>query len=116
MRTVSLQFPALMNDKSTDGGLRNTLYRKLTRSGRRMTAGRRLAYRIAVPLAFGIVGFFWRTCRVVRVVGMEHLDAALARAPSLVPCFWHQHQLFCAKFLLDQGRRGLKAGWLIRPS
>lgn len=105
-----------MNDKSTDGGLRNTLYRKLTRSGRRMTAGRRLAYRIAVPLAFGIMGFFWRTCRVVRVVGMEHLDAALAKAPSLVPCFWHQHQLFCAKFLLDQGRRGLKAGWLISPS
>lgn len=105
-----------MNDKSTGGGLRNTLYRRLTRSGRRMTAARRLAYRIAVPLALGIMALFWRTCRVVRVVGMEHLEAALAKAPSLVPCFWHQHQLFCAKFLLDQGRRGLKAGWLISPS
>jgi lysophospholipid acyltransferase (LPLAT)-like uncharacterized protein len=105
-----------MNDNSSGGGLRNTLYRKLTRSGRRMTAGRRLAYRIAVPLALGIMAFFWRTCRVVNVVGTEHLDAALARAPSLLPCFWHQHQLFCAKFLLDQARRGLKAGWLISPS
>src|SRR5688572_5107633 len=84
-RRVSLQFRAHMNDNSSGGGLRNTLYRKLTRSGRRMTAGRRLAYRIAVPLALGIMAFFWRTCRVVSVVGMEHLDAALARAPSLLP-------------------------------
>jgi lysophospholipid acyltransferase (LPLAT)-like uncharacterized protein len=105
-----------MNDDDTGGGLRNTLYRKLTRSGRSMTPGRRLAYRIAVPLALGILALFWRTCRVVRVVGLEHLEAALAKAPSLVPCFWHQHQLFCAKFLLDQGRRGLKPGWLISPS
>jgi lysophospholipid acyltransferase (LPLAT)-like uncharacterized protein len=47
---------------------------------------------------------------------MGHLDAALAKAPSLIPCYWHQHQLFCGKLLVDQRARGLKPGWLISPS
>ncbi|HKZ73034.1 MAG TPA: lysophospholipid acyltransferase family protein [Steroidobacteraceae bacterium] len=105
-----------MNDTGKGGGLRNTLYRTLTRSGRRMTPGRRLAYRVAAPLGIGIMRLFWSTCRVVRIEGLHHLEAALAKAPSLVPCYWHQHQLFAAKFLLDQRRLGLKAGWLISPS
>lgn len=99
-----------------DGGLRNTFYRKVTRSGRRMTAARRALYALAVPLGLAIIRAWWLSCRVVRVLGTEHLDAALARAPSLVPCYWHQHQLFCGKFLLDARSRGLKAGWLISPS
>jgi hypothetical protein len=55
-------------------------------------------------------------CRVVRVDGIEHLDAALSKAPSLVPCYWHQHQLFCGKFLVEQRAKGLTVGWLISPS
>jgi len=53
---------------------------------------------------------------VVRIEGEEQLAAALARTPSLIPCYWHQHQLFCGKFLLEQRARGLSAGWLISPS
>jgi lysophospholipid acyltransferase (LPLAT)-like uncharacterized protein len=99
-----------------EGRLRNTLYRTTTRSSRRMTTARRLLYRIAVPLALGLIRGWWRTCRVVRVEGLEHLDAALARTPSLVPCYWHQHQLYCGKFLVEQRARGLIPGWLISPS
>ncbi len=99
-----------------DGGLRNTIYRSVTRSGRRMTAARRLLYRIAVPLGIGIIRLWWRTCRVVRVEGAENLERALAKAPSLVPCYWHQHQLFCGKYLIEQRPRGLVVGWLISPS
>jgi hypothetical protein len=99
-----------------EGRLRNTLYRTTTRSSRRMTPARRLLYRITVPLALGLVRSWWLTCRVVRVQGLEHLDAALARAPSLVPCYWHQHQLYCGKFLVEQRARGLVPGWLISPS
>jgi lysophospholipid acyltransferase (LPLAT)-like uncharacterized protein len=99
-----------------EGRLRNTLYRTTTRSSRRMTPARRLLYRITVPLALGLVRSWWLTCRVVRVQGLEHLDAALARAPSLVPCYWHQHQLYCGKFLVEQRVRGLVPGWLISPS
>jgi lysophospholipid acyltransferase (LPLAT)-like uncharacterized protein len=105
-----------MTDSRPDGGLRNTLYRRLTRSGRRMTAARRLLYAIAVPLGLAIVRLWWATCRIVKVEGDEHLQAALQKAPSLVPCFWHQHQGFCAKYLLEQRARGLAVGWLISPS
>ena len=100
-----------------DGGrLRNTLYRTATRSGRRMTPARRLLYAIVVPLAIGFIRMWWRLCRVVRIEGLEHLEAALSKAPSLVPCYWHQHQLYCGKFLVDQRARGMIPGWLISPS
>ena len=98
------------------GGLRNTLYRTHTRSGRRMTRARRALYALAVPLGLAIIRLWWRTARVVRVLGAEHLEAALTRAPSLIPCYWHQHQLYCGKYLLEQRPRGLAPGWLISPS
>lgn len=99
-----------------DGRLRNTLYRTATRSGRRMTAARRALYAVAVPLGVALIRLWWLTCKVVRVEGEEHLAAALARAPSLVPCYWHQHQLYCGKFLIGSRAGGLKPGWLISPS
>jgi lysophospholipid acyltransferase (LPLAT)-like uncharacterized protein len=98
------------------GGLKNTIYRTSTRSSRRMTPARRLLYRIAVPAGIVLIRLWWRTARAVSVHGMEHLEAALRGAPSLVPCYWHQHQLYCSKFLLEQRERGLSPGWLISPS
>lgn len=53
---------------------------------------------------------------MVKVVGAEHLDQALAQAPSLLPCYWHQHELFCARYLLTRMPHGLKLGFLISPS
>lgn len=99
-----------------NGQLRNTLYRTVTHSRRRMTRARRALYAAVVPLGVGVIRLWWRLCRVVRVEGAEHLAAALARAPSLVPCYWHQHQLFCGKYLIEQRALGLTAGWLISPS
>jgi lysophospholipid acyltransferase (LPLAT)-like uncharacterized protein len=103
-------------DPEDAGELRNTLYKKETRSKRRMTPMRRFAWRIVAALGVGLMRFFWRTCRVVRVIGDEHLVAALAGKPSLIPVYWHQHQLFCGKYLFDQAGRGLKLGFLISPS
>lgn len=77
---------------------------------------RRLAWRIVAAVGVGLIKMFWRTCRVVRVVGDGHTREALAATPSVIPVYWHQHQLFCAKYLLDQGTRGLKLGFLISPS
>jgi len=105
-----------MTESGPGGGQRNSIYRQITRSGRRMTFARRLLYALVVPLGLGIIRFWWLTCRVVRVEGAENLDAALAKAKSLVPCYWHQHQLFCGKYLVDQRARGLEVGWLISPS
>jgi lysophospholipid acyltransferase (LPLAT)-like uncharacterized protein len=99
-----------------DRQLRNTLYRTVTHSRRRMTRARRALYAVTVPLGVGVIRLWWRLCRVVRVEGAEHLAAALSRAPSLVPCYWHQHQLYCGKYLIEQRALGLTAGWLISPS
>jgi len=77
---------------------------------------RRFAWRIVAGIGVGLIHMFWATCRVVRVVGDENMAKALAAAPSLIPVYWHQHQLFCAKYLLEQKPRGLKLGFLISPS
>src|SRR5580658_8054945 len=105
-----------MTDTGPGGELRNTLYKTVTRSGRRMTRARRALYAVVVPLGLAIIRFWWLTCRIRRIEGDEHLTAALAKAPSLVPCYWHQHQLFCARYLLERRSRGLVPGWLISPS
>jgi hypothetical protein len=105
-----------MTESGPGGGLRNSIYRRISRSGRRMTVWRRMLYALVVPLGIGIIRFWWLMCRVVRIEGAEHLDAALAKAKSLVPCYWHQHQLFCGKYLVEQRPRGLEVGWLISPS
>ena len=55
--------------KKPAGGLRNTLYDQQTRSGRRLSRGRLLLYKLAVPVAFGLGRLVWRWTRVVRVVG-----------------------------------------------
>ena len=81
-----------------------------------MTPARRALYALVVPLGFVMIRAWWRLTRVVRVEGIEHLEAALAKAPSLVPCYWHQHQMYCGKYLVEQRARGLNVGWLISPS
>ncbi|HEV7716188.1 MAG TPA: hypothetical protein VGO53_11365, partial [Steroidobacteraceae bacterium] len=86
-----------MTESDPGGGLRNSIYRRITRSGRSMTFGRRVLYALVVPLGLGVIRLWWLTCRVVKVEGAEHLDTALAKAKSMVPCYWHQHQLFCGK-------------------
>jgi lysophospholipid acyltransferase (LPLAT)-like uncharacterized protein len=86
-------------------------------SERRLSFVRRQLYRVAAPLAAGLVRLWWRSCKVVAVVGGEHLEAVLKRHPSFLPVYWHQHHLFCARFLLTQQReRALRAGFLISPS
>jgi lysophospholipid acyltransferase (LPLAT)-like uncharacterized protein len=100
-----------------DGGLRGGLYGQVSLTARRLSATRRRLYRLAAPLATALVRAWWRSCRVVAVVGSEHLDAVLARYPAFLPVYWHQHHLFCAQYLLAQQRsRPLRTGFLISPS
>jgi lysophospholipid acyltransferase (LPLAT)-like uncharacterized protein len=103
-------------DDKPDGGLRNTIYKQQTRSGRRLTRARLFLYRILVPVGSSLLRLIWGWSRVVQVIGAEHITAALERAPSFIPVYWHQHQIFCVKHLLEQRRAGLKLGFLISPS
>jgi lysophospholipid acyltransferase (LPLAT)-like uncharacterized protein len=103
-------------EEKPDGGLRNTIYEQQTRSGRRLTRGRLFVYKILVPLGLSLLRLVWGWSRLVRVIGAEHIAAALERGPSFIPVYWHQHQVFCVKHLLEQRRTGLKLGFLISPS
>ena len=75
-----------------------------------------LLYRLAVPVGLFLIRLVWRWCRVVHVDGLDYISLALARAPSFIPVYWHQHQVFCVKQLLDLKRAGVKLGFLISPS
>jgi lysophospholipid acyltransferase (LPLAT)-like uncharacterized protein len=98
------------------GPLRNTIYDQQTRSGRQLTPGRLFLYRLIVPVGLALVRAVWRASRVVSITGTEHITAALSRAPSFIPVYWHQHQLFCVKHLLALRAQGVKLGFLISPS
>jgi lysophospholipid acyltransferase (LPLAT)-like uncharacterized protein len=104
-----------MTEPTEPQGPRNTLYRRETRSGRRLTPARAALYRLAVPLASALIRLWWRWCPIVEVLGDERAARALA-AGAVVPVYWHQHQLHCARYLLEQRARGLKLGFLISPS
>ena len=99
-----------------DGQLRNTLYEQKTRSLRQLTRSRLLFYNLVVPVGLALVRLVWGWSRVVHVEGEAHILASLARAPSFIPVYWHQHQLFCVKQLLAMRSSGVNLGFLISPS
>jgi lysophospholipid acyltransferase (LPLAT)-like uncharacterized protein len=103
-------------EEKPESGLRNTIYEQQTRSSRRLTRGRLFLYKILVPVGVSLLRLVWRWSRVIQVIGAEHIPAALERASSFIPVYWHQHQIFCVKHLLEQRRAGLKLGFLISPS
>jgi lysophospholipid acyltransferase (LPLAT)-like uncharacterized protein len=103
-------------EKPGGGPLRNTIYEQTTRSGRQLTAGRQFLYKLIVPIGLSLVRVVWRWSRVVSIVGTEHIANSLKAAPSFIPVYWHQHQLFCVKHLLAQRAAGVKLGFLISPS
>ena len=110
-------FPTMpLVQKKPEEPLRNTIYEQQTRSGRRLTAGRLFLYRMIVPLGLTLIRAVWRSSRVVSVTGNEHITGALARAPSFIPVYWHQHQVFCVKHLLALRATGVRLGFLISPS
>jgi lysophospholipid acyltransferase (LPLAT)-like uncharacterized protein len=106
----------IVEQKPDGGGLRNTIYQQQTSSSRRLTRRRLWLYRRLLPLAMGVLRLAWGWARVKTVLGAEHVPAALAQANSFIPVYWHQHQLFCVKYLLRQRALGLKLGFLISPS
>jgi lysophospholipid acyltransferase (LPLAT)-like uncharacterized protein len=71
-------------------------------------------YRMAAWLAYAIIETLWRTCRL-RFVDLDRLTALVREQGAVVPVFWHQHLLMCARFTADR-RAGLKTGFMISPS
>ena len=102
-----------MNDPTPP---RNTLYERRTRSSRKLTRTRMLGYRLAAPLAIGLIRAWWAMLPRIRVVGGEHLANAMAEHGAIIPVYWHGQQLIPVRVLLAAAARGLKLGFLISPS
>jgi lysophospholipid acyltransferase (LPLAT)-like uncharacterized protein len=85
-----------------------------TKSQRRLTPARLFAYRIAALLAYAIIETLWRTGRL-RFTGLDRLTTLVREQGAVVPVFWHQHLILCARFIVDR-RSTLKAGFMISPS
>jgi lysophospholipid acyltransferase (LPLAT)-like uncharacterized protein len=94
----------------------NSAYQQATRSGRRLTRARQVLYRFALPIALGLVRAFWASYRIKRIIGDEHLDAAIKESGAIIPCLWHQHLMLGVPYLLRKRALGLKLGIMISPS
>ena len=103
------------DDDATDAP-QNNLYRKVAKGRRRLTPARMFMYRVAVVVGWWLIRFFWATCRVHRVIGLDAARAAVVASKSVIPVYWHQHVLFGVRALLDLRADGLRAGFLISPS
>lgn len=86
-----------------------------TKSQRQLTPGRMFVYRLAVYLGAFILEVLWRTSRL-RIIGLERLETLLKEQGAVVPVFWHQHLLMCARFICSNRIAGMKPGFMISPS
>lgn len=84
---------------------------------RTMTFKRRVTYTLLItPIIKLILFIIWRTCRVVKVEGEAALTHIQSTGKPCIPCYWHQHHLFCTWYMRGWIRRGMKIGFLISPS
>jgi len=86
-----------------------------TKSQRELTRTRLLGYRLAVWITTAVLEILWRTCRIEFVPG-NRLTALVREHGAVVPVFWHQHLLMCARFLVSDRIPGYKPGFMISPS
>jgi hypothetical protein len=122
MRSSESAVEPMSNRWSDSGGLglvrlmKREILPEQRQSTRRLTLPRKLAYALLAPLLLGLIRLWWASCRVVRVDGADNLARAVAAHGSILPCYWHQHELFCGRWLLQQRSCGLVPGFLISPS
>jgi len=81
-----------------------------------MTFKRRVVYALLTPVLRLILFVIWRTCRVVRIEGEQHIAHIHSEGKACIPCYWHQHHLFCTWYMRKWIQRGMKIGFLISPS
>ncbi|MFT4729297.1 MAG: lysophospholipid acyltransferase (LPLAT)-like uncharacterized protein [Granulosicoccus sp.] len=79
---------------------------------------RRLGAKILPPIVWGLIRIIWKTCRIEVILNSENVTALLEEKTPFIPCYWHQQQIFCVRYLLDIAKSDsrLKLGYLISPS
>jgi hypothetical protein len=81
-----------------------------------MSRGRRVWYAVIIFLARGFLAGLAATCRIAPVRGAEHLDRLQSDGGAAILSYWHQMQIFCARYLLLRAQGGLKVSFLTSPS
>jgi hypothetical protein len=81
-----------------------------------MSRGRRAWYAVIIVLARGLLAGLAATCSLKPVRGAEHLDRLQSEGGAAIISYWHQMQIFCARYLLGRARGGLKVSFLTSPS
>lgn len=90
--------------------------RRNPNSRRSMSFGRRLAYNIGRPIAMAIASLLWKSCRIERVIGAEHIERVIDSDHAFVPCYWHRDILVCLMTIREWIDRGFQAGVIISAS
>lgn len=83
---------------------------------RTMTLKRRINYALLTPIIRLILCLLWRSCRVISIQGEQHVEAMASSGKAFIPCYWHQHHVFCTWYMKNLIKQGLKIGFLISPS
>lgn len=83
---------------------------------RQMTLKRRISYRLLSPLIKLFLYSLWASCRIYRIEGEQHFEALHHKGKSFIPCFWHQHHIYCSWYMRRLIKKGMKIGFLISPS
>ncbi|MFT5049285.1 MAG: lysophospholipid acyltransferase (LPLAT)-like uncharacterized protein [Chlamydiales bacterium] len=83
---------------------------------RKIPRWRRLLLPALAPLITLAIRLYWSTVRVKEVIGREHLDALAAEGKPMIPCHWHQRQVFCTSYLFRTRRHDFKMSGLVSPS
>ncbi len=91
--------------------------RRSTRSRREMSLGRRIYYKLGMPLVRFISWCLTSTYRVQKVIGSDIADRVIAdRNTAYAPCYWHQNHVLCSEVMRSWIRRGFRACFLISSS
>ena len=77
---------------------------------------RLVVFPVFAPILALAMRAYWRSCRVVSVTGSEHLDELARAGEPMIPCYWHQRQLFCAYYLFRRRRKDFQLAALVSPS
>ena len=82
-----------------------------------MSAGRRLAYAIGMPLLRAVLFLLNSSYRIQKVIGSDISDQLIADSgQAYVPCYWHQQHIVCSYVMRDWIQRGFKACYIVSAS
>jgi lysophospholipid acyltransferase (LPLAT)-like uncharacterized protein len=81
-----------------------------------MTLKRQITYGLLSPLLKLMLYSLWASCRVKKIEGEQYFQKLHDEGKSFIPCFWHQHHIFCSWYMRKLIQNDMKIGFLISPS